>query len=189
LKVQYLLPRDGLQLIKSASETEALAKSLDYDHGVYLVPAFAGLGAPYWDPDARGAIYGLTRGSSAAHLSRATLESVCYQTNDLLKAMSDDGVQPQKIRVDGGMVNNNWLCQFLSDVLDIEVERPQILETTALGAAYLAGLQAGIYTSLADLAHSNKIDSHFSATMDPSLRLSLLSGWHKAVQCTLKFGQ
>jgi glycerol kinase len=185
--IQWL--RDGLQLIRSASETEAMAKSLDYDHGVYLVPAFAGLGAPYWQPDARGAIYGLTRGSSAAHLSRATLESVCYQTNDLLKAMSDDGVQPKKLRVDGGMVNNNWLCQFLADVLDIEVERPLILETTALGAAYLAGLQAGIYTSVADLAKTNEIDSHFSANMDPTLRFSLLTGWKKAVQCTLQFGQ
>lgn len=185
--VQWL--RDGLQIIKSATETEAMAKSLKYDHGVYMVPAFAGMGAPYWEPDARGAIYGLTRGSSAAHLSRAALESVCYQTHDLLKAMGDDGVQPKKLRVDGGMVNNNWLCQFLSDVLDIEVERPLIMETTALGAAYLAGLQAGIYTSVAELAHTNKIDSHFTTSMDPTLRTNLLSGWKKAVQSTLQFGQ
>jgi glycerol kinase len=148
--VQWL--RDGLSVIKDASETESLASSLEHDHGVYLVPAFSGMGAPYWNPEARGAIYGLTRGTTNAHLARAALESVCYQTSDLLAAMANDGVSLTKLRVDGGMVGNNWVCQFLTDILNVPVQRPKIMETTALGAAYLAGLKAGIYPSLNALA-------------------------------------
>lgn len=183
--VQWL--RDGLGLIRSASETEALAKSVDDDHGVFMVPAFAGLGAPHWAPDARGAIYGLTRGTTNAHFVRAALESVCYQTTDLMHAMAEDGVSIKKIRVDGGMVANNWLCQFLSNILDVTVERPKLMETTALGAAYLAGLQAGIYNSIEELTQLNQVDVEFTSTMDSPSRERLLKGWQSAVQSTLGF--
>lgn len=183
--IQWL--RDGLGVIKSASETEALAKSLDDDHGVYMVPAFAGLGAPHWAPDARGAVFGLTRGTTNAHFVRAALESVCYQTSDLLHAMAEDGVSLDKIRVDGGMVGNNWLCQFLAGILDVTVERPKIMETTALGAAYLAGLKAGIYESCEQLASMNEVDSSFDATMPSSQRRKLIAGWENAVQSTLGY--
>lgn len=183
--VQWL--RDGLKIIKSASETEAMAKSIPDDHGVFLVPAFAGLGSPYWAPEARGAIFGLTRATTSEHLARAALESVCLQTSDLLKAMSDDGVNPEKIRVDGGMVANSWVCQFLSGVLDIQVERPKVMETTALGAAYLAGLQAGIYQSTDELSSMNQIDSRFDPQMAANQRDKLLKGWSSAIQSTLGF--
>ncbi|GAB5379111.1 MAG: glycerol kinase GlpK [Aliiglaciecola sp.] len=183
--VQWL--RDGIRVIENALQTEPLATSLDYDHGVYLVPAFAGMGAPYWDPEARGAIFGLTRGTTNAHLSRAALESVAFQTSDLLKAMSEDGVKPTVLKVDGGMVANNWVCQFLTDVLNITVQRPKIMETTALGAAYLAGLQLGLYESTQALANKNLIDSEFDADMSQQRREKLLSGWQNAVQCTLGF--
>lgn len=185
--VQWL--RDGLKIINSASETEGLATSLGYDHGVYLVPAFAGLGAPYWNPEARGAIFGLTRGTSNAHLARAALESVCYQTKDLLNAMAQDGVTPAALRVDGGMVGNNWVCQFLTDVLDVPVARPQVMETTALGAAYLAGLKAGIYQSVDELKAMNQIEKHFAPEMDETTRQQLLDGWQHAVQSTLGFSR
>lgn len=185
--VQWL--RDGISVIKGAYETEPLATSLEYDHGVYLVPAFAGMGAPYWDPDARGAIYGLTRGTTNAHLARAALESVCYQTSDLLKAMAEDGVSPGLLRVDGGMVGNNWVCQFLTDVLDVQVQRPKIRETTALGAAYLAGLQVGIYDSLQTLSDKNQIDSDFVPSLPAEMRKKLLDGWHSAVKSTLSFSR
>ena len=178
-----------MAIIKSASETEPLATSLDHDHGVYLVPAFAGMGAPYWNPEARGAIYGLTRGTTNAHLARAALESVCYQTSDLLGAMADDGVTPERLRVDGGMVANNWVCQFLTDILDVPVQRPKIMETTALGAAYLAGLQAGIYTSTQELADKNQIDSEFDPALAAQQRGALLKGWRKAVNSTLNFSE
>jgi glycerol kinase len=181
--VQWL--RDGVEMIKSASETEAMASSIPDDHGVYLVPAFAGLGAPYWAPEARGAIYGLTRGTTSAHFARAALESVCYQTSDLLKAMAEDGVSLQEIKVDGGMVGNNWVCQFLSNVLNVAVERPKIMETTALGAAYLAGLQAGIYQSVEQLASMNNIDTRFEPSMPQEQRSKLLKGWSSAIQSTL----
>ena len=185
--VQWL--RDGLKIINSASETEGLATSLSYDHGVYLVPAFAGLGAPYWNPEARGAIFGLTRGTSNAHLARAALESVCYQTKDLLNAMAQDGVNPAALRVDGGMVGNNWVCQFLTDVLDVPVDRPKVMETTALGAAYLAGLKAGIYQSTDELKAMNQIEQHFSPAMAQDTRDTLLGGWQHAVQSTLGFSK
>ncbi|GAA0855507.1 glycerol kinase GlpK [Aliiglaciecola litoralis] len=183
--VQWL--RDGIHIIEDATQTESLATSLDYEHGVYLVPAFAGLGAPYWDPEARGAIFGLTRGTTNAHLSRAALESVAYQTSDLLKAMADDGVTPNVLNVDGGMVANNWVCQFLTDVLDIKVQRPQIMETTALGVAYLSGLYLGLYENTEALTNKNKIDTTFESTMSADLRNKLLCGWKTAVECTLGF--
>ena len=177
--VQWL--RDGIGIIDSAQQTEALAASLDSNHGVYLVPAFTGLGAPHWDPDARGAIFGITRDTGPAQLVRATLESVCYQTFDLLEAKRRDGLTPTRLRVDGGMVANNWLCQFLTDLLDITVERPTQTETTALGAAYLAGLQVGIFSSVDDIAQHWQADREFEPSMQSNTRNLLLADWHEAV--------
>jgi len=181
--VQWL--RDGIQIIEDAAETEAMCEGLDSHNGVYLVPAFTGLGAPYWDPDARGAIFGLTRDTGRAEITRAAVESVCYQTHDLFKAMSDDGVTPNSLRVDGGMVYNSWMVQHLSNVLNIPVDRPKVLETTALGAAYLAGLQAGLYRSLDDVKANWQCDRHFEPGMDKQTRTDLLKGWNTAVQKVL----
>ncbi|MFT4994838.1 MAG: glycerol kinase, partial [Paraglaciecola sp.] len=183
--VQWL--RDGLEIIDSPSQTETMASSISDDHGVYMVPAFTGLGAPHWAPDARGAIYGLTRSTSRAHFARAALESVCYQTSDLLLAMAEDGVSLDMLRVDGGMVGNTWVCQFLSNILNVPVERPMIRETSALGAAYLAGLQAGIYQSKEHLASMNKVERAFQPQMAEKQRDKLLTGWRCAVQSTLGF--
>ena len=177
--VQWL--RDGIQIIHDASETEAMCEGLDSNKGVYLVPAFTGLGAPHWDPDARGAIFGLTRDTGRAEIARATVESVCYQTYDLFKAMSDDGVAPTSLRVDGGMVYNSWMVQHLSNILGIPVDRPKVLETTALGAAYLAGLQAGLYGSLEEVQANWQREKHFEPNMGDETRQGLLSGWNKAV--------
>ena len=177
--VQWL--RDGIGIIDSAVETEALATSLDSNNGVYLVPAFTGLGAPHWDPDARGAIFGITRDTGVAELVRATLESVCYQTFDLLEAKQRDGVKPTRLRVDGGMVENDWVCQFLADVLDLVVERPTVTETTALGAAYLAGLKVGLFKSLNDIAAHWTAEQEFTVEMDNRQRAMLLANWHDAV--------
>ena len=183
--VQWL--RDGLKIIDNACETEVLANSIPDEHGVYLVPAFTGIGAPYWSPETRGAIFGLSRATDSAHIARATLEAVCYQTVDLLDAMAQEGIELKKLRIDGGMVANNWLCQFLSDIVNLSVERPKILETTALGAAYLAGLQAGIYQNVEDLTKLNQLDKTFSPTMDDDQRSRLLAGWHSAINSTLGF--
>ncbi|MGD8350340.1 MAG: glycerol kinase GlpK [Gammaproteobacteria bacterium] len=177
--VQWL--RDGLGIIESAAQTEAMAASLESNHRVYLVPAFTGLGAPHWDPDARGAIFGITRDTGPAQLVRAALESVCYQTFDLLEAKRRDGLEPTRLRVDGGMVQNDWLCGFLADLLGIVVERPVQTETTALGAAYLAGLKAGIFTSLEDIAAHWKAEREFEPKMDDARRNLLLADWHAAV--------
>jgi glycerol kinase len=177
--VQWL--RDGLGIIDSAGQTEALAASLESNEGVYLVPAFTGLGAPHWDPDARGAIFGITRDTGPAQLVRATLESVCYQTFDLLEAQRRDGLTPTRLRVDGGMVQNSWLCQFLANLLGIVVERPVQTETTALGAAYLAGLQVGIFSSLDDIAEHWRADLEFDPVMNSNTRNLLLADWHEAV--------
>jgi len=177
--VQWL--RDGLGIIESAHQTEEMAASLDSNNGVYIVPAFTGLGAPHWDPGARGAIFGITRDTGPAELVRATLESVCYQTFDLLEAKRRDGLTPNRLRVDGGMVQNNWLCQFLADVLGIVVERPQQTETTALGAAYLAGLQVGIFSSIDDIASRWQAEQEFDPAMDNNARNLLLADWHEAV--------
>ncbi|MCP4877750.1 MAG: glycerol kinase GlpK [Gammaproteobacteria bacterium] len=177
--VQWL--RDGIGVIESARETEALAASLDSNNGVYLVPAFTGLGAPHWDPDARGAIFGITRDTGPAELVRATLESVCYQTFDLLEAKRRDGLKPTRLRIDGGMVQNNWLCSFLADILDIIVERPVETETTALGVAYLAGLQVGLFESLDDISKRWQADREFDPGMESNQRNLLLADWHESV--------
>ena len=178
--VQWL--RDGIGLIQSASETEALASSLANNRGVYLVPAFTGLGAPHWDARARGALFGITRDTGVAEIVRATLESVCYQTRDLLQAVADDGVTSlSALRVDGGMVANDWLMQFLSDIVDLRVERPVVTETTALGAAYLAGVQVGVFDSLDDVTANWQRDRSFEPAMDNSERERLLAGWTKSV--------
>ena len=178
--------RDALQLIGAAAETEPLARALSSNNGVYMVPAFAGLGAPHWDPDARGAILGLTRDSGIAEIARATLEAVAYQTSDLLNAMSADrGARPDTIRVDGGMASNDWLMQFLADIVDMPVERPEVTETTALGAAMLAGLGVGLYDSLDEIAAKWRPDRNFHPAMTSSARAELLAGWQDAVMRTL----
>ena len=178
--VQWL--RDALRIIGRAPETESLAKSLPDNEGVYLVPAFAGLGAPHWDPEARGALFGLTRDSGVAHFARAALESVAYQTRDLMVAMAADaGAPPDALRVDGGMTANDWLMQFLADVLDIPVERPTVTETTALGAARLAGQGAGLYSSPRSLSGQWRLDRRFEPAMPAETRERLLAGWDDAV--------
>ncbi len=180
--VQWL--RDGLGVIASADETESMAKALSDNQGVYLVPAFTGMGAPYWDPDARGAIFGLTRDTGPKELARAALESVCFQTMDLFDAIRSDGASLETVRVDGGMVKNNWLSQTLADILNIPVQRPKQTETTALGAAYLAGLQCGIYQSLDDLTSNWQQDRAFEPAMENSARDSAVAGWRNAISRT-----
>ncbi len=178
--IQWL--RDGLRLITDASETEALARSVSSARGVYLVPAFTGMGAPWWDPHARGALLGLTRDTGIAEVVTAGLESVCYQTLDLLEAMVGDGAaRPTAIRVDGGMVVNNWLTQALADTLGVAVDRPVVTETTALGAAYLAGLQAGLFESLEEISSHWQCDRHFRPVLDEPTRQARYAGWRKAV--------
>lgn len=178
--IQWL--RDGLGVLESAPQSEALAAGLDSNHGVYFVPAFTGLGAPHWDPDARGAILGLTRATGVAELARAALESVCYQTCDLLAAMlADSATNPATLRVDGGMSGNDWMMQFLSDVVGAPVDRPRGTETTALGAACLAGLQAGLHDSLDRLAAQWQADRRFQPRLEQNRRDSLLQAWAGAV--------
>lgn len=177
--IQWL--RDGLQLINNADDAEPLAVQTDIDHGVYLVPAFTGLGAPHWDPNARGAIFGLTRDTGIKEIVTAGLQAVCYQTKDLQKAMEEDGQRPTALRVDGGMVANNWVLQFLADILGATVDRPEIIETTALGAAYLAGLKAGVFSSLEDLESRWRCEHRFEPTMTKEKRDSLYAGWTKAI--------
>lgn len=175
--------RDRLSLIDDAGETEILAARLESNGGVYLVPAFNGLGAPYWDPEARAALFGLRLDSGPAEIARATLESVAYQTHDLWVAMAQDGAaELQALRVDGGMVANDWLLQCLADLLNIPVERPRVIETTALGAAYLAGLQAGVYRSLEEIAAGWERERRFEPIMPSEQRDQLLSGWVRAVE-------
>ncbi|MGQ0675683.1 MAG: glycerol kinase GlpK [Rhodospirillales bacterium] len=174
--------RDELRIIKTAGETETLARSVPDTGGVYMVPAFTGLGAPLWDPRARGAILGLARDSGAAQVARAALESACYQTRDLIDAIREDGVgRLAGLRVDGGMAVNDWAMQFLADVLALPVERPVVTETTALGAASLAGLQAGLFRSLDDVAAAWRRDRRFEPAMPPKQRTRLLKGWREAV--------
>lgn len=177
--VQWL--RDGLGIIKTSDEVEALAASVPDTGGVYLVPAFVGLGAPYWDAEARGAILGITRGTTAAHIARATVASMAYQTRDVLDAMQNDGARLTALRVDGGAAVNDLLMQFQADMLDLPVERPQITETTALGAAYLAGLATGFYADEAELAKHWALDRQFRPQMSPSERAEKYQGWQKAV--------
>ena len=179
--------RDGLKLITRASDTHDMALRVQDSHGVYLVPAFVGLGAPYWNPDARGLICGLTLDATDAHIARAALEAVAYQTRDLIEAMrSDAHADAPALRVDGGMAINNWLCQFLSDVLVAPVERPTGVETTALGAAFLAGLATGIWDSLEAIEATWTCERRFVPTMDDALRDTLVAGWRKAIERTLR---
>ncbi|MDG5973335.1 Glycerol kinase [Sphingomonas sp. S2M10] len=178
--------RDGIGVITHASETNDMATQVPDSHGVYMVPGFVGLGAPHWDPDARGAIFGLTLGSTQAHLARAALEAVGYQTMDLADAMiADGGAPPATIRVDGGMAANDWLCQFLADMLEVPVERPTHLETTALGAAFHAGLATGVWPSLEALASTWARSRCFEPRMAADARERLASGWHSALMKTL----
>ncbi len=177
--VQWL--RDAVTLISDAAETEELAKESKDNDNLYLVPAFTGLGAPYWDPDARGALLGITRDTSKTDIVRATLDSICYQTQDLFAAFSDDGIRPSALRVDGGMVQNDWVVQRLSDILDLVVDRPVVMETTALGAAYLAGLQAGLFTGLDDIAQKWKSERQFTPNMPDDQRKAKIQGWKAAI--------
>jgi glycerol kinase len=184
--IQWL--RDGLHFIENADDSESYAKRVDSTDGVYVVPAFVGLGTPYWDSDVRGAVFGLTRGSSREHLIRATLESVAYQTLDVLTVMEEDsGIKLGKLRVDGGAVRNSFLMQFQSDMLGTTVERPVIDETTALGAAYLAGLAVGFWQSQQEIAEKWQMDRTFEPTMEASKRSELYSGWKRAVRAAMAF--
>ena len=178
--IQWL--RDGLKILKNAADSEAMAASLKDNGSVYMVPAFTGLGAPHWDPAARGAIVGLTRDSSREHIVRAALEALCYQTLDLIEAMEKDGaMKPSVIRVDGGMVNNNWLAQFLADILDASVARPRVTETTALGAAFLAGLKTGVFSSLSEISGLWQCEREFEPQMKNEERNRLTAGWQAAL--------
>ena len=184
--VQWM--RDGAKMIREASETQALAEAADETQPLYLVPAFTGLGAPYWDADCRGAIFGLTRGSGPAEFARAALESVGYQTRDLLEAMTADwsgGAEAAVLRVDGGMSASDWTMQFLADIIGAQVDRPEVLETTALGAAWLAGMQAGIYPDQAGFADNWALDRRFEPKMTNNDRSQKYAGWKDAVRRTL----
>ncbi|EGQ2929001.1 glycerol kinase [Staphylococcus pseudintermedius] len=184
--IQWL--RDGLRMINSAPQSEDYAIRVDSTEGVYVVPAFVGLGTPYWDSDARGAIFGLTRGTEKEHFIRATLESLCYQTRDVIEAMAQDsGIEVNSLRVDGGAVKNNFLMQFQSDLLNIEVERPEINETTALGAAYLAGIATGFWKDKSEIQRRWKLEKSFEPEMDQKESNRLYKGWKKAVEATQVF--
>jgi len=177
--IQWL--RDTLQIIDTASESEHIAQSTPLDHGVFLVPAFTGLGAPYWEPNARAAISGLGRDSGRNEIISAALQSVAFQTKDLLVAMEKDGLKPELLKVDGGMAVNDWLIHFISDMLSIKVERPEIVETTALGVAYLAGLQARIFSSIKELTQLWQCEQRFSPNIKEAQRTQLYSQWLHAV--------
>jgi glycerol kinase len=181
--VQWL--RDRMNFFKKASETEKIIKSLKGNKGLYLVPAFTGLGAPYWDSNSRGVLSGLTRDTGPKEIIRSTIESVAYQTYDLFEAMKHDGLKPRLVKVDGGMVTNNWFSQFLSDVVNVVVLRPKVQETTALGAAFMAGLHIGVYKSLKDISRKWSLDKKFSPKMKVKNRSDLIKGWSKAIKRTL----
>ncbi|EGO62181.1 glycerol kinase GlpK [Acetonema longum] len=179
--IQWL--RDGIKLIETAPDSEYFARKVQDTEGVYVVPAFSGLGAPYWDMKARGAILGLTRGTTKAHIVRATLDSLAYQTKDVLSAMeADSNITLQALKVDGGAVGNNLLMQFQADILGVPVDRPRVTETTALGAAYLAGLAVGVWSSKEDLIQNWKLDTRFEPKMDSTVQERLYKGWQKAVK-------
>jgi len=178
--IQWL--RDELNIIKDASEMDALAREISSNEGVYLVPAFAGLGAPYWDMNARGAIMGLTRGAGRAHLARAALEAIAYQSRDIVEVMNiDSGIKLTELRVDGGASRNNFLMQFQADILGVTVDRPKLVETTAAGSAYLAGLAVGVWSSPSELDQIRHTDCRFEPQMEDNQRQELYQGWHKAV--------
>ncbi|MBR3321764.1 MAG: glycerol kinase GlpK, partial [Exiguobacterium sp.] len=184
--IQWL--RDGLRMLKSAKDSEQYATRIESTDGVYVVPAFVGLGAPYWNSDVRGAIFGLTRGTEKEQFVRATIESLAYQTRDVLTSMeSDSGINLKTLRVDGGAVSNNFLMQFQSDILNVPVERPEVSETTALGAAYLAGLAVGFWKDQAEVKDQWKLDKRFEPNMDESHREALYKGWQHAVEATMAF--
>ena len=186
LKRELGLSGNVCDVIRQAAETEALARQVEDTGGVYLVPAFTGLGAPWWDPEARGAIVGMTRATGVPEIARATLEAVAYQTRDLMDAMIADGIPtPQALRVDGGLSVNDWVMQFMADILDLPVERPSVTETTALGAAFLAGLAQGIYRDLEDVAGHWRRDRLFEPSMAPERREALCGGWDIAVRRVL----
>lgn len=183
--VQWL--RDGIQILEQAEDSARHAEEAGCDHGIYMVPAFTGLGSPHWDPHVRAAIFGMTRATGRSEIVRAALESVCFQTSDLFKAMADDGIAPTVLRVDGGMVANDWLVQHLADILDLTVDRPRVMETTALGASYLAGLQAGLYSSLTDLSAHWQCERRFTPDVTFHGREDLIERWHKAVAAAQAF--
>src|SRR5690625_1133325 len=184
--IQWL--RDGLRMFTSSADSEAYAKRVSSTDGVYVVPAFVGLGTPYWDGDARGAVFGLTRGTTKEQFIRATLESLAYQTKDVLEAMTaDSGIALQTLRVDGGAVRNDFLMQFQSDMLGVPVERPSIQETTALGAAYLAGLAVGYWENKQAIKAQWQLDKTFTNTWGKEEREHLYRGWKKAVEATQVF--
>ena len=182
--VQWL--RDGLGIVRDAAETEGLARGAGQHGEIYMVPAFTGLGAPYWKPDARGALFGLTRATGPADLARAALQSVAYQTSDLLLAMADDGVAPTSLRVDGGMVANDWFVQFLADMLQMPVDRPRVLETTAYGAALLAGQAVGVFGNWKEIAANWQLDVRFEPQMPAADQQRLLAGWRDAVERVIR---
>ena len=181
--VQWL--RDKLKLINNAYDTEQIAKSKKNNEGVYVVPAFSGMGAPYWRPDTRGVITGLTRDSDGKTLVRAVIESVAYQSYDLFNAMRKDGLKPNKIKIDGGMVKNNWFSQFLANIINVKTERPKVLETTALGVALFAGYQIGVFKSLDQIKRTWKKDKIFKPRLSNIVRNKLLNGWKLSVKKTL----
>jgi glycerol kinase len=184
--IQWL--RDGLRMFRDSADTEQYAVRVESTEGVYVVPAFVGLGAPYWDSDVRGAVFGLTRGTSKEHFIRATLESLAYQTKDVLDAMeADSGITLKTLRVDGGAVRNDFLMQFQSDLLNVPVERPVINETTALGAAYLAGLAVGFWQDRSEIKNHWQLEQSFEPKMEPSRRDELYAGWQKAVKAAMIF--
>ena len=182
--VQWL--RDKLKIIKSTKITEKISKKQINNNNVYLVPAFTGLGAPYWKPNVRGILTGLTRDTGRNEIIRATLESVAYQTSDLLNAMKKDGLKSSVIKVDGGMANNYWFIQFLTDILNIKVLKPKVYETTSLGAAVMAGYYIGVYKSLSDITRNWRFDKKFVPKIVHKNRLKLLNGWHQAIRKTLR---
>jgi len=183
--VQWI--RDKMKLIKKASDTEKVTKSLKSNSGVYLVPAFVGLGAPYWDSKARGVLSGLTRNTGTKEIIRAIIESTAYQSYDLFNAMKKDGLKVKVIKIDGGMAKNNWFSQFLSSILNIKVYRSQTDETTALGVAFMAGLQIGVFKSLNDISKKWKLNRKFIPKIKSSERLKLLNGWSQAIRKTLVY--
>jgi glycerol kinase len=186
--VQWL--RDGLHMIRSSEEVEALAAGVPDTGGVYMIPAFAGLGAPHWNQYARGTLLGMTRGTTQAHIARACLESIAYQTSDVLKAMeADSGIGIKELRVDGGATANNLLMQFQSDILQVPVIRPTVTETTALGAAYLAGLATGYWNSVEDIQQQWKVDRRFQPAMDATRLQDLLKGWQRAVKAAIAWAE
>ncbi len=186
--VQWL--RDGLGIIRTAAESETLAASIPDNGGVYFVPAFTGLGAPHWDPHARGTLVGLTQGATAAHIARAALEAIAYQVADIQDAMqSDSGLALKELHVDGGAANNDFLMQFQADILGVPVVRPSVTESTALGAAYLAGLATGFWRSPDEIKQATRIDRRFEPSMPPEQARHLRSTWQRAVQRSRDWAQ